>query len=149
MFSHSVMSDYLRLHGLQHARLPCVLPTPGACSNSCPSYRRCHPTISSSVVPFSSHLQSCLASGSFPCIRVLPPGQDNPEEEPRSPRLASQLLPGPKPTWIRPPPAHSSLSCGTWANMPGNAPGRLPQGRVPRPACDPPVQCGLTHRCTG
>ena len=51
--------------GLQHARLPCPLPTPGACPNSCPSSRWYHPTISSSVVSFSS-LQSFPASGSFP-----------------------------------------------------------------------------------
>ena len=59
------MSDSLQLHGLQHARLPCPSPTPGACSNSCPSSQWCHPTISSSVVPFSSCLQSFSASGSF------------------------------------------------------------------------------------
>ena len=53
------------LHGLQHARLPCPSPTPGACSNSYPSWW-CHPTISSSVMPFSSCLQSFPASGSFP-----------------------------------------------------------------------------------
>ena len=52
--------------GLQHARLPCPSPTPRAYSNSCPSSQWCHPTMSSSVVPFSSHLQSFLASGSFP-----------------------------------------------------------------------------------
>ena len=61
-----VMSDSLRPHGLQHARLPCPSPTPGACSNSCPSSPWCHPTISSSVIPFSSRLQSFPASGSFP-----------------------------------------------------------------------------------
>ena len=64
-FSHSVMSNCLRPHGLQHARLPCLPPDPRACSNSCPSSRRCHPTISSSVIPFSSCLQSFPASGSF------------------------------------------------------------------------------------
>ena len=64
--SHSVMSDSLQPHGLQHARLPCPSPTPGAYSNSCPSRRWCHPSISSSVIPFSSHLQSFPASGSFP-----------------------------------------------------------------------------------
>ena len=53
-------------HGLQHTRLPCPLPTPRACSNSCSLSRWCHPTISSSVVPFSSCLQSFPASGSFP-----------------------------------------------------------------------------------
>ena len=65
-FSHSVVSDSLRPHGLQHARLPCFSPTPGACSNSCPSSQWCHPTISSSVLLFSSCLQSFPASGSFP-----------------------------------------------------------------------------------
>ena len=54
------------LHGLQQARFLCPSPTPGACSNSCPSSWRCHPTISSSVIPFSSCLQSFPASGSFP-----------------------------------------------------------------------------------
>ena len=64
--SHSVMSHSLRPHGVQHARLPCPSPTPRACSNSCPSSWWCHPTISSSVVPFSSCPQSFPASGSFP-----------------------------------------------------------------------------------
>ena len=64
-FSHSVVSDSLRPHGLQHARLPCPSPTPQACSIPCPSSQWCHPTISSSVIPFSSHLQSFPASGSF------------------------------------------------------------------------------------
>ena len=53
-------------HGLQHTRLPCPSPTPGACSNSCPSSRWCRPTILSSVIPFSSCPQSFPASGSFP-----------------------------------------------------------------------------------
>ena len=53
-------------HGLQHARIPCLSPSPRACSNSCPSSQWCHPTISSSVVPFSSCLLSFPASGSFP-----------------------------------------------------------------------------------
>ena len=57
-FSHSVMSDSFWPHGLQHARLPCPSSTPGAYSNSCPSSRWCHPTISSSVFPFPSYLQS-------------------------------------------------------------------------------------------
>ena len=59
------MSDSLRPHGLQHTRLPYPLPTLGVYSNSCPLRRWCHPTISSSVVPFSSLLQSFPASGSF------------------------------------------------------------------------------------
>ena len=65
-FSGSVMSDSLQPHGLQHARLPCPSPAPRACSNSWLSCQWCHPTISSSVVPFSSCLQSFPASGSFP-----------------------------------------------------------------------------------
>ena len=62
---HSVMSDSLWLHEPQHARPPCPSPSPGACSNPCPLSRWCHSTISSSVVPFSSRLQSFPASGSF------------------------------------------------------------------------------------
>ena len=65
-FSHSVMSDSLQPHGLQHARPPCPSPTPRACSNSCPSSPWCHPTISSSVVHFSSCPQSFPALGAFP-----------------------------------------------------------------------------------
>ena len=65
MFSHSVVSDSLQPHGLQHARFPCPSPSPKVCSNSCPLSWCCHPTISSSVVPFSSCLQSFQASGSF------------------------------------------------------------------------------------
>ena len=57
--------DSLRPHGLQQARLPCPSPTPGACSNSCPLNQWYHPTILSSVLPFSSCLQSFPASGSF------------------------------------------------------------------------------------
>ena len=66
LFSHSVMSDFLWPHGLQHARLPCPSLSPRIGSNSCPLSQWCHPTISSSVVPFSSCLQSFPASGSFP-----------------------------------------------------------------------------------
>ena len=71
-FSHSVMYNSLQPHGLQHTRLPCPSPTPGACSNSCPlSWWCCHPTISSSVIPFSSCLQSYPASGSFPMTELF------------------------------------------------------------------------------
>ena len=65
-FSHSVKSYSLQPHGLQHARLLSLSSTPRACSNSCSSSLWCHPTILSSVVPFSSRLQSFPASGSFP-----------------------------------------------------------------------------------
>ena len=70
-FSHSFVSDSLWPHALQHARLLCSSPTPQACSNSCPSSWWCHPTISSSVVPFSSCLQSFPASGSFPVSQLI------------------------------------------------------------------------------
>ena len=71
--SCSVMSDSLRPHGLQHARLPCLSPTPGDCLNSCPLSWWCQ-TISSSVTPFSFHLQSFLASGSFPMSQLCTSG---------------------------------------------------------------------------
>ncbi|CAM9981678.1 unnamed protein product [Rangifer tarandus platyrhynchus] len=70
-FSHSVMSDSLRPHELQHARPPCPSPTPGVYSNSCPLSRRCHPAISSSVIPFSSCPRSLPASGSFPMSQLF------------------------------------------------------------------------------
>ena len=73
-FSHSVVSDSLWPHGLQHARLPCPSSTPGACLNSYPSSRWCHPTSSSSIIPFSSHLQSFPASGSFPMSQLFSSG---------------------------------------------------------------------------
>ena len=69
-FSHSVVSDCLWPHELQHARPPCPSPTPGVYPNSCPSSRWCHPAISSSVVPFSSYPQSFPAAGSFPMSQL-------------------------------------------------------------------------------
>ena len=66
LFSSSVESDSLWPCGLQHTRLPCPSPSSGVCSNSCPLSQRCHPTISSSVILFSSCLQSFPASESFP-----------------------------------------------------------------------------------
>ena len=73
-FSHSVVSDSLWPHGLQHARLSCPSPTLRAYSNSCPSNWWCHPTISSSVLPFSSCLQSFPALGSFPVSQFFTSG---------------------------------------------------------------------------
>ena len=71
------MSDSLQPHGMLHASLPCPSPAPRACSNSCPLSQWCHPTISSSVVPFSFHLQSFPASGSFPESQFLSSGGQN------------------------------------------------------------------------
>ena len=73
-FSCSVVSDSLWSHGLQHATLPCPSPTPRACSNSCPSSWWCHPIISSSVIFFSSCIQSYSASGSFPLSQFFASG---------------------------------------------------------------------------
>ena len=73
-FSRSVMSDSLRPHGLQYARPPCLSPTPGVYSNSCPLSWWCHPTVSSSVLPFSSRLQSFQASGSFQMSQLFASG---------------------------------------------------------------------------
>ena len=70
-FSHSVESDSLRPHGLQHARPPCLSPTPGACWNSCPLSQWCHPTILSSIIPFSSCPKPLPASGSFPMSQLF------------------------------------------------------------------------------
>ena len=71
------MSDYLLPHGPQHARLSCPSPTPGVYSNPCPLSRWCHSTISSSVVPFSSCLQSFPASASFPMSQLFVSGGQN------------------------------------------------------------------------
>ena len=73
-FSRSVVSDSLQPHGLQHARTPCPSPIPGVYPNSCPLSQWCHPTISSSVVPFSSHLHSFPASGFFQMSQFLTSG---------------------------------------------------------------------------
>ena len=73
-FSHSVVSDSLWPHGLQHTRPPCLSPTPRVYSNSCPLSQWCHPTISSFVIPFSFCFQSFPASGSFPMSQVFPSG---------------------------------------------------------------------------
>ena len=73
-FSCLVVSDSFQSHGLQHARPPCPSPAPGVYSNSCPLSQWCHPTISSSVVLFSSRLQSFPASGSFPMSQFFKSG---------------------------------------------------------------------------
>ena len=73
----SVMSDSLRPHELQHARPPCPSPTPGVYSNSCLLSQWCYPTISSSVVSFSSDLQSFPASGSFPMSQLFTSGDQS------------------------------------------------------------------------
>ena len=71
------MSDSLWLHELQHTMLRCPSATPGACSNSCPTSSWCHATISYSVIPFSSCLESCPASGSFPMSQFFVSGSQS------------------------------------------------------------------------
>ena len=73
-FSHSVVSNSLRPHGLQHPRPPCPSPTPRVHPNQCPSSQWCHPTISSSVSSYSSCPQSLPASGSFPMSQLFTSG---------------------------------------------------------------------------
>ena len=73
-FSHSVVSDTLRSHGLQHTRPPCPSPIPRAYLKSCPLRQWCHPTISPSVIPFSSHLHSFSALESFPVSQFFASG---------------------------------------------------------------------------
>ena len=73
-FSRSVVSNSLQPHEPQHARPPCSSPTPGIYSNSCPLSQWCHPTISFSVIPFSSHFQSFPASGSFQMSQLFESG---------------------------------------------------------------------------
>ena len=85
-FSCSVVSNPLWPHGLQHARLPCLSPAPRSGSNSCPLSWWCHPAISSSIVPFSSCLQSFPASGSFPMSQPFTSGG-------QSIRASASLLP--------------------------------------------------------
>ena len=76
-FCHSVVSDSLRPHEPQHAGPPCPSPTPGVYPDSCPLSRWCHLTISSSVVHFSSHLQSFRTSGSFPVSQFFASGDQS------------------------------------------------------------------------
>ena len=77
LFSHLVVSNSLQPHGLQHARLLCTSLSPKVCPNSCPLSWWCHPTIPSSVVPFSSCHQSFPASGSFSMSQFFTPGSQN------------------------------------------------------------------------
>ena len=81
LFSHSVIFDSLQPQGLQQARVYCPSLSPGACSNSCPLSQRFHLTISSSVIPFSSHLQSFPASGSFLMRQLFASSGQSPSNE--------------------------------------------------------------------
>ena len=103
--SRSVVSDSLWCNGLQHAGLPCPSPTPDACSNSCPLCWWCHPTISSSVVPFTSHPQSFPASGSFPMCRFFASGGQS-----IGVSASASVLPMNSQDWFR-------LGCTGWISL--------------------------------
>ena len=91
LLSSLVMSSSLQPHGLQHARLPCPSSSPWACFNSCPLSQWCHPTISSSVIPFSSCLQSFPASGAFPVSRLFTSGGQSIGASPSAPILPMNI----------------------------------------------------------
>ena len=164
-FSCSVLSNSLRPHGLQHARLPCPSPNLGPCSNSCPSSRGCHPTVSSSVVPFSSRLQPFPASGPLPvspaCLFVTPATSASapcsPAPVPRAGRLPPVDLSSPvtqSKTRISQDPhpglSHRRQVCqdwalawaskehkGRWQESGHQAWGPSPDGRLPPSGCFP------------
>ena len=94
-FSRSLLSDSLQLPGLQLARPPCPSPTPEAYSKSCPSSQWCHPTVPSSVVPFSSRLQSFRASRSFPVSQFFASGGQS-----TGASASASLLPMNIPDWF-------------------------------------------------
>ena len=87
LLSPSVYPESLWPHGLQHARLPCRSPSPRVCSSSCPLSQRCHPTISSSVLLFSSYLQSFPALGSFLMSQLFASGSQGIGAEALAPAL--------------------------------------------------------------
>ena len=103
LFSSSVMSDSLWPHGLQPTRLPCPSPSCEACSNSCPLSWWCHPSISSSVVPFSSSLQSFPASGSFPISHFF--------------ASRGQSIGASAPASVLPMNIHDLISFGLWFDL--------------------------------
>ena len=112
-FSCSVVSNYLQPHGLQHSRTPCQSPTPGVYSNSCPLSQRCHLTISSSVVPFSSCLQSFPTSGSFLMNQFFAPGVQSIEAS-----ASASVLPMNSQNWF-------PLGLTGWISLQSKGPSRV------------------------
>ena len=99
-FSHSVVSNSLRPYESQHARPPCASQTPGVYSNSCPSSQWCHPTISSSVIPFSSCPQSLPASASFPKSQLFAWGGQSTGASASVPSMNTQDLTSFRMDWL-------------------------------------------------
>ena len=169
------MSNSLWPHGLQHGRLPCPSPITRAYSNSCPSNQWCHPTISSSVVPFSSSLQSLPASGSFPMsqffasggqrtrgkgisgtLYILPISQNHLKKKKWSRSVMSDSLRPHGQYAYQAPPSMGFSRQEYWGGLPFPSPGNLPDpGIIPRfPALqadtlpsEPPGK--PQHHCTG
>ena len=112
-FSRSVVSDSLWPHEPQHTRPPCLSPTPGVHPNSCASSRWCHPAISSSVVPFSSCLQSFPASGSFPMSQLFAWGCQS-----TGVSASATVLPMNTQDW-------SPLGCTGWISLQAKGPARV------------------------
>ena len=112
-FSRSVMSDSLQPHGLKHIRPPCPSPNPRGYSHSCPLSWWCHPTISSSVVPFSSCLQSFPASRSFPINQFFASGGQSTEVS-----ASESVLPMNIQDW-------SPLGWTGWISLQGDSQGTL------------------------
>ena len=138
------MSNSLRPQGLQHTRPPCPSPTPGIYSNPCPLSRCCHPTISCSVIPFSSCLQSFPASGSFPRELPLLPHEDTawPAPQAEAPEINDLPL----------PPVGSTLPSSTTGALLVPQPSQQIEGETPglakaTPCIPPPPQAWLPAAC--
>ena len=127
LFSRSVMPDSLQPHGLQHTRLPCSKPSPGVCSNSCPLSWWCHPTISSSVIPFSSRLQSFPASGYFQMSQLFALGGQSigvsasTSVLPKTKRLLISWPQSPSAAVLEPPKIKSTTVSTVFPSLPLNS----------------------------
>ena len=141
-FSRSLVSDSLRPHGLQHARLPCPSPTPRAFSNSCHSSRRCHQTISSFVVPFSSCPRSFPASGSFPMSQLFTSGGQSAGVSASASVLPLDI----QDLYIAPAGCGTNIIRGFFINKPAKARGR-PCGASASPLQAQVVSCSRQAGC--
>ena len=133
-FSHSVVSNSLQPNELQHTRPPCPSPTPGVHPNQCPLSRWCHPTISSSVIPFSSCLQSFPASGSCPVSQLFPSGGQS-----IGVSASASILPMNIQDWF-------PLGLTGWISLQSKGLSRVFSGTTWRISLPQTVQCGTPMR---